>query len=66
MPAEPAVTCQTVTPAAVPTTVPGKPGMPHKTGMPAVMVDEVPVVMIEDDEPVTAEAATSVPESHLS
>jgi hypothetical protein len=37
--------------------------MPHKTLVPAVVIEEVPVVMVEHDEPVTTEAATSVPEA---
>jgi hypothetical protein len=64
MPAEPAVTSQTVTPAAMPTVVSGKTGMPHKTVVPAIMVEAVMVeaVIVEEDVPVMVEAATPVRE----
>jgi hypothetical protein len=67
MRAEPPVTGQTVTPAAMPTVMSGKAGMPHKTVVPAVMSEPVVVeaVMIEATmvEAVMVEAATPVPET---
>jgi hypothetical protein len=61
--AEVAVTGKSVAPAAMPTVVSGKTGRPHKTVVPAVMVE---ALTVEGGDPVMVEAATPVPKAQLS
>jgi hypothetical protein len=59
--AMPAVTCNPVAPAAVSDV----PGMPHRTVVPAVMVEmmvEAMAVTVREDDPVVGKAATALPE----
>jgi hypothetical protein len=60
MPAEPAVRCKTVTPAAMPAAVSVKAGIPHETVAPA---DMVPVTLIPAMAPAVPAAPPTVVES---